>query len=333
MKKKMMKKLLIGVAAVCIMVCGENISGETAKQIYAAQSYETKDEAFGTREDILKVSKIAASVEEYDYKCNVDVMAKHNPYDVVWDYGDKYNKYIKECDWKKVFDAEYYKKTFPMLAMLYNNDDQLLLEHFYTVGIHEGRQGSENFNVGAYRYNSNLEQYFGDNYAAYYIYYLMNYNTEKKINTIKAPIKTEIQYKICATKLQKTELKEVNAYRKEVGVSNAVFDGELMAFANYRAYVNITQNYKAHDWSKKNNESLKNYLKIITNGSWSSYGENNICCTRYRSSGFAKLYRDSKEHYDTMVSGKYNYIGVSNVYIADKKNKGEQFDLFINITK
>lgn len=53
---------------------------------------------------------------------------------------------LNACDWSLVFDADYYKKAFPMLAVQYHQDNALLLEHFQTVGIHEGRQGSANFN-------------------------------------------------------------------------------------------------------------------------------------------------------------------------------------------
>ena len=52
-----------------------------------------------------------------------------NPYDVEWDYGELYDAYIEEADWSLVFDAEYYKQAFPMLATLYHENDELLLEH------------------------------------------------------------------------------------------------------------------------------------------------------------------------------------------------------------
>ena len=43
-------------------------------------------------------------------------------------------------------------------------DKALLLQHFQTVGIHEGRQGCEGFNVAAYQKNcdAKLREAFGD---------------------------------------------------------------------------------------------------------------------------------------------------------------------------
>ena len=77
----------------------------------------------------------------------VDTESDHNPYDLTWRYGpdvekrkevnaenwdELYRSYVATCDWSLVFDAEYYKQAFPMLAKLYHENDELLLEHFQT---------------------------------------------------------------------------------------------------------------------------------------------------------------------------------------------------------
>ena len=100
----------------------------------------------------------------------------HETYDVDWDYGSDYEDYAHMADWSKIFDADYYMDTFPMLALQYHYDEEQLLRHFQTVGVHEGRQGSENFNVGAYMdwCAENLPyttEAFQGNYALYYIFY------------------------------------------------------------------------------------------------------------------------------------------------------------------
>ena len=35
-------------------------------------------------------------------------------------------------------------------ALQYHGDDEKLLDHFQTVGVHEGRQGCASFNVGVF---------------------------------------------------------------------------------------------------------------------------------------------------------------------------------------
>lgn len=87
----------------------------------------------------------------------MDVNSTVNPYDVIYDYGKDYDAFTAACDWSLEFDADYYMSTFPTLALQYHNDKNLLLKHFQTVGIHEGRQGKESFNVGAYKGNCSSE--------------------------------------------------------------------------------------------------------------------------------------------------------------------------------
>lgn len=285
-------------------------------------------------DDIKALSKYTAPVETDTSKCLVDVRDKHNPYDVVWDYGDVYNNYVDACDWSLVFDADYYKKAFPMLALLYHNDDDLLLEHFQTVGIHEGRQGSAKFNLGAYCYNNThkLTKSFGKNFECYYFYYMLNYDTEKKVNTVTAKNNKPIyqQYTQCFTSMQREELEEINYYRKEVNVDNVLFDGELAAFANYRAYINASDDkWTAHKWVIDNSDTVKKYMFDILKGN--TFSENTI--TRYSRYANSKVmtfcYRNSTEgHYETMISADNHYVGTSNWYHDDDSN--HQFDVYLD---
>lgn len=55
------------------------------------------------------------------------------------------------------------------------DDPQALLEHFVTKGMHYALQGVGNFNVLAYsKINSDLKPEFGDDWAAYYMHYLVH---------------------------------------------------------------------------------------------------------------------------------------------------------------
>lgn len=292
-----------------------------------------KDSIFGSLDDINYVCLLQSVCETETDACKVIVdNGSDNPYDVIYDYGSDYQAYVDACDWDLVFDSEYYKSTFPMLAVQYHDDDALLLKHFQTVGIHEGRQGSGEFNVQAYAFNCSDEIYkaFSRNWAAYYFYYLMNYETEKNINTVTANNgKPVYQQMTCVyTALQKKEFESVNKYRSEVDVSEVSINSELCAFANYRAYLNSHDGFNAHDWAKENDPVIYEYLSLMgsTNG---IFGENTV--TQRSNSGiqdYALQYYNSPSHYELMTSSNYNYVGCSNFYWYESKSIGSQFDVY-----
>jgi uncharacterized protein YkwD len=289
------------------------------------------DTTFGSLGNIGYVCSLQATCE-YDLDaCKVDVNGA-NPYDVVYDYGTDYQAYVDACDWTLVFDAEYYKTTFPMLALQYHDDDALLLKHFQTVGIHEGRQGSANFNVQAYAYNCSDEVYnaFGRNWAAYYIYYMMNNAAESSVNTVTANNgKTVYQQMTCVyTALQLMEYDWVNQYRVAANAAEVKMNAELNAFANYRAYINAHDGYEAHDWAINNDPAIADALTAMgsTNG---RYAENTVTQTdNSRVQAYYGYYAESPEHYAAMVSGDYNYVGVSNLYWNESTTRGSQFDVY-----
>lgn len=289
-------------------------------------------DTFGTIEDINRVCAVQATCETDYYACVVDVSENSaNAYDVIYDYGEDYQAYVDACDWTLVFDAEYYKTTFPMLALQYHNDDALLLKHFQTVGIHEGRQGSANFNAHAYGYNCSDEIYnaFGRNWAAYYIYYMMNNAAESSVNTVTANNgKTVYQQMTCIyTAVQLMEYDMVNEYRVAANAAEVKMNAELNAFANYRAYLNAHDGYSAHDWAINNDPAVANALVAMgsTNG---RYAENTVTQTYSYVQAYYNCYAESPEHYATMISGDYNYVGVSNLYWNGPATRGSQFDVY-----
>ena len=72
-----------------------------------------------------------------------------------------------------VFDAEYYLNNNDDLKAAYGDDAQKALVHFVEHGMSEGRQGSAEFNVAAYRARyADLDAAFGDNLACYYTHYI-----------------------------------------------------------------------------------------------------------------------------------------------------------------
>ena len=284
-------------------------------------------------DDIEKICGLKSDVETDIKACAVDVFDEHNPYDVVYDYGTAYNAYVDACNWDLVFDADYYIEQFPMLATLYHNDKALLLEHFQTVGIHEGRQGSADFNVGAYKANcdSDVRNAFGNNYEGYYFYYMLNHKTEKSVKTTGS--KYEIQYKQIMTKCQADELTGVNNYRDEVNVADIAFDSELAAFANYRAWTNAHDDWRGHKWTyeSKNHNFIINYAKTRNAR---SVGENttynDYICKSYGQT-YYDGYRKSEPHYKAMINANYDLIGLSNVYYSWSDTFTNHFQTFLNL--
>ena len=297
-------------------------------------------------EDIAQLAGLKAGVELRRRDCIVDVDEGENPYDVTWDYGELYDAFVKEVDWDLLFDGDYYIRTFPGLAHLYHKDKALLLQHFQTVGIHEGRQGCESFNVAAYQKNcdAKLREAFGDNYECYYFYYAMNQKTQKGIVTTGSE-KKQLTTKL--TDMQQTELKNINKYRAEVGVAPLEYDAELSALACYRAYIDALEDWDAHDWVQAD-ENLDEAYKIVDMMMAESWTENTVHGYpktkeyAFEYSPFSPWYinyRYSEAHYKAMVDKKHYYVGCANCYISDYKKINPdhpdakvvyvQFDVFV----
>ena len=284
---------------------------------------------FNSIEAIFKICGLEATVEKEIANCYVDIENAENPYDVTWDYGEDYNAYVDACDWSLVFDADYYMDTFPMLAMLYNYDEDLLLVHFQTVGIHEGRQGSADFNVSAYATNADSELYdaFGRNFEGYYIYYMLNYETEKNIDTVNnaGGSATLVQYTQELTALQEAELEGINEYRAELGREPLVFDSELAAAANLRAYMNASSNMGGHDWANANTNDIYSWIRIL---GADTFSENTVTMRRavYKGDTHVNDYANSDAHYEAMTDSRFDFTGISNTYTGS--NLTSQFDVF-----
>jgi hypothetical protein len=298
-------------------------------------------------EDIAQLAGLKAGVELRRRDCIVDVDEGENPYDVTWDYGELYDAFVKEVDWDLLFDGDYYIQTFPGLAHLYHKDKALLLRHFQTVGIHEGRQGCKDFNVAAYQKNcdAKVRKAFGDNYECYYFYYAMNQKTQKAVTTTgneKKQLATKLTY------MQQMELDKINEYRAEVDVAPLEYDAELSALACYRSYIDALEDWDAHDWlqAPENQDEINRMMINMINAPL--WGENTVhgyprtreyARTQGSYTAWYINYRYSQDHYDAMVAEKYHYVGSSNCYVSDyeKDNPDHpgagavyvQFDVFV----
>ena len=289
---------------------------------------------YWTAKALAGVAGLQAKPEKYDSACVVDMRDDESAYDVDWDYGTDYEEEVALCDWSKVFDAEYYMDEFPMLALQYHYDEAQLLRHFQTAGVHEGRQGCEDFNVGAYMdwcaENRNyVADLFDGDYAMYYMYYMASVGEQpEKFPAGDRPA----QYKAVLTKAQQMELDGINMYREKTGADQLVYDPEMAAFANYRCWVNQENEYVGHTWLELG--SSKDVIDLYFDAtSADCISENTLETSTLSVKPWYAVYADSKPHYDAMINTKYNYVGTSNLYVDEVAikqyaNRGVQFDIF-----
>ena len=311
---------------------------------------EPAEETVQPMESVERIAELGSltgtgTLKDYEKHDTVDVNDKHNPYDLVWQYGDTeaekdddfgklYASYVDAADWSLVFDAEYYKKAFPMLAKLYHDDDALLLEHFQTVGVHEGRQGSKGFNVSVYMVNcgEDLLEAFGDNYECYYFYYMLNYASEQEVETAGVYGRDPLWLDLELTLAQSNELSRVNWYREEVDADPLVLDPENIAFANYRAWYNAVNSVRGHGWlddlQNKDVDIVFDILGVnhLGENTTAYYGSANIHSSL---APYVAHYRASQDHYKAMVNTKYVCLGVSHQYYNDDTGWMDQFDTFL----
>lgn len=267
----------------------------------------------------------------------VNIDEDHNPYDLTWRYGDHreffdrkyssrgeewegewddlYQSYVDACDWSLVFDADYYMATFPMLAELYHYDKPLLLEHYQTVGIHEGRAASAGFCPAVYAENCDpaLRELFGEDWECYAFYYMLNYGTQRSVSAAGGP-NDPTWLSLELSKTQAAELEHVNQYRAEVGADPVEPHPEMMALANFRAWNDAYHAIRAHDWLDTNEDDIYTYMEWM--GMW-KFSENTVkswTANLPRLSSCWINYRNSPDHCEAMVRASQKTFGTSNCY-------------------
>lgn len=92
---------------------------------------------------------------------------------------------IDGINWAPVYNYDYYIAHNPDVKKAYSGDYMLTLRHFVKYGMREGRQGSANFNVAAYKhYNPDLVAHYGNNselnYKLFYHYVRYAYGHENR---------------------------------------------------------------------------------------------------------------------------------------------------------
>ena len=91
---------------------------------------------------------------------------------------------LNGVDYSKVYDYYYYIEHQPDVKNAYPMDDEAVLRHFVTHGMHEGRQAISTFDVMSYkRQYPDLRNAFGDDLVKYYCHYIISGSREGRIGT------------------------------------------------------------------------------------------------------------------------------------------------------
>lgn len=73
---------------------------------------------------------------------------------------------------RDIFDAQFYRNTYPDVDAAFGDDEQALFKHFMMFGLKEGRIGSPILNIAMYRsLYPDLAAAFGDNWDLYVLHY------------------------------------------------------------------------------------------------------------------------------------------------------------------
>ena len=95
---------------------------------------------------------------------------------------DDFPTEFEGVDYRMVFDYHFYLERYVDVEEDVGSDPNAVLEHFVTIGIPEGRQGSATFNVEKYRFNyPNVTVAFGGETHNYYIHFIERGHYEGRI--------------------------------------------------------------------------------------------------------------------------------------------------------
>lgn len=115
-------------------------------------------------------------------------------------------------DYSAVFDADYYRNTYPDVAGIVGGEADKLLQHFIAFGMREGRTGRPEFNVRAYMKNNlDLVAVFGaGDLSAYYTHYMLYGRAEGRSGMYKDNAPKEGQLASFSTAYNVAEDRAVN---------------------------------------------------------------------------------------------------------------------------
>lgn len=154
------------------------------------------------------------------------------------------------ADYSAIFDATYYADKYEDVKAAFGNNEDRLFEHFVRVGMKEGRQACQEFDVYSYmaRYGGLRKQY-GDNLSLYYYHYWMYGKSEGRDASYNEAISEKTAAMVNAGKEAKTD---GASFTSSVSVGDAadfydkaVFVGDSI-MTGYAFYANGHENSVAN---------------------------------------------------------------------------------------
>ena len=141
-----------------------------------------------------------------------------------------------------LFNYNDYIEMYPDIVAILGNDPKVVINHFITKGIYEGRQPSKQFNIYAYKSSyQDLQQAYGTNILKYYEHYLnIGYAEGRELTTIEKANKagitvTDFNGNIIGKDLSQKQKQNTQSSNQNIKNTNHVhkFANEELHIGNY----------------------------------------------------------------------------------------------------
>ncbi|MBQ0042579.1 MAG: hypothetical protein KBS85_04540 [Lachnospiraceae bacterium] len=272
-------------------------------------------------DDVTLRNQIMTSTEYSDLVSVYNQYVDDSTYDVnpyVYHY---IVEYIDITYGDKLFDYDFYCETYPMLAVLFQYDEDALKQHFYSVGMFEGRQGIATFNVDNYTSDS-------DDFGTYYIQYVTTSDSSKSYSKTSSDVYQIRLYDVGFENYIADVVKDHESSTYLEDLASPYIQGELNALASDRIRYQLGD-YVAygHDLTTEFFTVYKNGLTTIglTKTQLKKTAENiyvspanNLTMLNDRRSqemnNTMTRWRTCDSHYKAAINAKYLYVAQSHIY-------------------
>lgn len=275
-------------------------------------------------------NKIMTSAEYSDLISVYNTYVNDNKYDVnsyVYHY---IVEYIDITYGNKLFDYDYYCRKYPALAVLFDYDEDALKQHFYSVGMFEGRQAIKTFNVDNYTTDTK-------DLATYYIKYVTSSDSSK---SYKRTSKDAMQIRlydvgfdsyvadVALDHKSKTFVKDLATPYVQGELNALMGDRIRYQLGNIDAYGHNCMQAFAYD-----NNTVLQIWKVTLGHGLNGTSENAT------TSGVANInslpnhidsmiyWRTCTSHYEAAINDKYVYVGQAHPFVDYNPNPGTTGDL------
>ena len=274
-------------------------------------------------------NKIMTTAEYNDLISVYDTYVNNSKYDVnsyVYHY---IVEYIDITYGDKLFNYDFYCEKYPSLAVLFDYDEDALKQHFYSVGMFEGRQAIETFNVDNYTTDN-------DDFATYYIKYVTSSDSSK---SYKRTSKDAMQIKLYDVGFDSYVADTALDHKSPTFVEDLAtpyVQGELNALASDRIRFQLGHiDAYGHTYMRTFAYSKDTVLQVwnltIFNGL--DGGENATTTGIANINALPNLmnsmtyWRDCPKHYKAAISTSYVYVAQAHPYVDYNPNPSSTGDL------